>query len=154
MRDGQLDDRVVSIGEIGHPIGCDEGRLCLVEDEFPRRDGHDMRDRQDPPTIVAIHLVEDVKLARVETGDSDLVAQRPGDGLGKPLAFMEEGAGEAVAAADGRFVTGSRADEHDAQWSSVGHGEYRGVDRDGRSRIVGQGSAVGIGRGSISAISL
>ena len=148
--DGQGEDRGVVVGQ---PQPC-SGRGEAGEPGVAQRvqlgvgEHVEVGHGQHPAAVVAVGVVEHVQLLGVASGHPGLDRQGPPDGVGEGLARVQERAGQRPArSASGRGWV--PADQQDRQGRRLvgrrgGDGEDRGVDRDGRARVVGQGAPAGV----------
>lgn len=115
-RDGEVDDRVVVVVE---PVGVGDGHGLEARERRRGNDG-EVRDREDPASVVAVGVVEDSELDGLEVVEAGLLREGAADGVGEVLALVEERAGEASAA---RAVVDDERDDERA----VDDGEDRAV---------------------------
>ena len=98
----------------------------------------DVGDGQHPTAIIALRVVENVQLPRMQSAHVGLVAQRPVDGVGERLALVQEGPGKGPTRAGRPAYLQHHQPEIGIQ------SQHRGVHGDRWPRVVGEAAAAAV----------
>jgi hypothetical protein len=122
-------------GEVANESGiahrCDPDSLVRPWGKLVGRHDVEVRDREHPPPVVAVRVIEDVKLTGHATGHLGLVPQRSQDRLGQCFTLMQEGAWQSPAS----FDVGTFAFHEQNRQFVAHHRKNRRIDSDVGSRV-------------------